>query len=313
MGGAQIGSGKDAKDRSIRPLAGEVNVSHDPADEPRGIQAGAALQHRTESESCNRLADAALGCLLHGAGKVAPEGFAGSVCGSVGSVPSWLLKVSTRRNTAACSARIRSAIPSRATSREVEASASIGRPPGVAMPASLRARPMSGMKGPLEDWICSARVSAALASEAGPGSASTMAESCPEMKADGASTQRLSTMGKAPAAPKACTRSGAGLSATTTIGPWRDMSPRGWIAKARKSSHTPLMSRQRNLDKAGYAPKASVTSGLTPILTRALRKASPSSAAPARRWPDRASGRAAMRPPLSISVIRRCSSRKAKR
>jgi hypothetical protein len=39
----------------------------------------------------------------------------------------------------------------------------------------------------------------------------------------GASAHLASTMGKAPAAPSASTRSVAGFSATTIIGPWSDM------------------------------------------------------------------------------------------
>jgi hypothetical protein len=86
------------------------------------------------------------------------------------------LKVSIRRNTVACSERMRSAPRNRATKRLAEASTSIGNPPGIANPASPRVRPMSGMKGPLRVWICNPSMRAALGSDAGPGSASTMAE-----------------------------------------------------------------------------------------------------------------------------------------
>src|SRR4051812_27061626 len=111
------------------------------------------------------------------------------------------------------------------------------------------------MNGPLRVWICSPSVSAALGSEAGPGSASTIAEGCTEMKAEGASVQQLSTTGKAPAAPKASTRSGAGLSVTTTIAPCRDMTARDRRLMSRNPSQPPLMGRQQHRDKARSCAK----------------------------------------------------------
>ena len=59
MRGAQIGLGEHREDRIVGFAAGEIDLAHQPADEPRGIEADAAVV-AVEREARDRQADAAL-------------------------------------------------------------------------------------------------------------------------------------------------------------------------------------------------------------------------------------------------------------
>ena len=132
-----------------------------------------------------------------------------------------------RRSTVACSARTRSADCSRAISRSMGSEASLGKAVATAASRSASTRAITGTTGPSMAAISWQMVSASAAFGGGPGSAMTMAAGSMVSKAAGISAQLASTMGKAPAALSAATRSAAGLSATTIIGACRDMAGGG--------------------------------------------------------------------------------------
>jgi hypothetical protein len=106
-----------------------------------------------------------------------------------------------------------------ATGSEASAGSAIGRAGSWPLPVKA----IVGTIGPVAVAICrhSMRDEDSLGSA--PDSAMTTADGLTDTKAVGASVQLASMMGKAPAAASAATRSAAGCSATTIIGPWSDM------------------------------------------------------------------------------------------
>src|SRR5579862_1792193 len=114
---------------------------------------------------------------------------------------------------------------SRAVSRSTGNEASLGRAIGTAASASASTRAMIGTIAPLAVAACRQSMRAADSLGGAPGSAMMMAAGLTEMKAVGASAQLVSMMGNAPARLRACTRSGAGRSATTMSGPCSDITP----------------------------------------------------------------------------------------
>src|SRR5208282_5803438 len=72
MSGAQIGLGEDGKNRIVGFAAGEIDLPHQPAQEPRRIDADAAIAP-LEAEARDRKADAAFLRLVDGAVEIAPE------------------------------------------------------------------------------------------------------------------------------------------------------------------------------------------------------------------------------------------------
>ena len=82
---------------------------------------------------------------------------------------------------------------------------------------------MTGTIGPFAVAICRQSMRAADSLGGAPGSAMMTAAGLTATKAVGASAHLVSTIGKAPAALSASTRSAAGFSATTMIGPCSDM------------------------------------------------------------------------------------------
>src|SRR5664279_2141704 len=93
---------------------------------------------------------------------------------------------------------------------------------------------------PLAVAICRQSMRAADSSGGAPGSAITTAVGLTETKAVGASAHVVSMVGKAPAATSASTRSVAGLSATTIIGPCSDMGARGYSLRAHDLVRKPV-------------------------------------------------------------------------
>ncbi len=107
----------------------------------------------------------------------------------------------------------------RAISRSTGSDASADSAIGMAASWSPWAIAIVGTIGPLTVAICRHSMREEDSLGGGPGSAITTAAGLTATKAVGASAHLASTMGKAPAAPSACTRSVAGFSATTIIGP----------------------------------------------------------------------------------------------
>ncbi len=72
MGGAQVGLGENREDRVVGFAAGEIDLAHQPADQPRRVEAGAAVG-AVEGEARDRKADAAFLGVVDGAVEIAPE------------------------------------------------------------------------------------------------------------------------------------------------------------------------------------------------------------------------------------------------
>src|SRR5476651_2235659 len=105
---------------------------------------------------------------------------------------------------------------------------------------------MVGTIGPFTVAICRQSIREEASLGGGPGSAMTTAAGLTATKAVGASAHLASTMGKAPAALSAATRSVAGFSATTINGPCSDMGART-LTKMRDPNERLLILRQRRL------------------------------------------------------------------
>ena len=73
VGAAQVGFGESREDGAILLPAGEIDVAHQPAEQARGIDMGAAVGDAFEREARDRERAAAVLGLLNGAVEVAPE------------------------------------------------------------------------------------------------------------------------------------------------------------------------------------------------------------------------------------------------
>src|ERR1035437_5404259 len=109
---------------------------------------------------------------------------------------------------------------------------------------------------PLAVAICRQSMRAAASLGGAPGSAITTAVGLTETKAVGASAHVVSMIGKAPAATSASTRSVAGLSAATLIGPCSDMGRvRPCDEKVRATRGGRLAPGQRNKENQAEFPR----------------------------------------------------------
>ena len=72
--GTQIGFGEHREDRIIRLAAGEIDLAHQPGDQARGVDTGAAIA-ALERKSRDRQADAALFRFVDRTVEIAPERF----------------------------------------------------------------------------------------------------------------------------------------------------------------------------------------------------------------------------------------------
>ena len=66
MGVAQVGVAEREQDRAVVLPAGEIDVAHEPADQTRGIDAGAPVERFVEREAGERQTDAARAGVLDG-------------------------------------------------------------------------------------------------------------------------------------------------------------------------------------------------------------------------------------------------------
>ena len=141
--------------------------------------------------------------------------------------------------------RIRSAERSRAISRSVESSSAIANALGIAGVLSFSISAITGMTGPPRvsmHWVTARRCRG---DGVPSGSATASATGWISAMAAGASAQRVSMIGKAPALLSTSIKSAAEFSATTTIGPRSAMvnkpvvqgqtrNPRRWLLTNRQ-------------------------------------------------------------------------------
>ena len=165
-----------------------------------------------------------------------------------------------RRKTVPCSARMRDAAASRRAIAAAGALADMASASGTRLAPSSRRRAMTGVNGPLPLFSLSTSACAcSLArSPSLQGSASTTPAGSTEATAAAASGQPASTIGKAPAARKASTTSGAGLSATTRNGPCSAMAGYEFEDESLNHARALLMGRQR---PAQAAPAWAIPAG----------------------------------------------------
>src|SRR6516164_7383653 len=126
--------------------------------------------------------------------------------------------VRERRNTVACRVRMRSAERSRAISRSVELSSAIGSALGMAGLRLLSTSAIIGVTGPPRVSMHSITAPTCSGDGAPCGSAMASATGWISAMAAGASAQRVSAIGKAPALRSTSIKSAAEFSATTTMG-----------------------------------------------------------------------------------------------
>src|SRR5499427_10411619 len=156
------------------------------------------------------------------------------------------LAVRERRNTVACRVRMRSAERSRAISRSVESSSAIGSALGMAGLRLLSTSAIIGVTGPPRVSMHSITAPTCRGEGAPCGSAMASATGWISLTAAGASAQRVSTIGKAPALPSTSIKSAAEFSATTTMGPSSAMTTSRCAGVRRYLRRGLLTARQQN-------------------------------------------------------------------
>ena len=270
-------------------------ADHDAVDVARGEMLGGGL-HAERAQHLDALAD---GDAERGIERAAAGDQHGRVVERVADRQRRQLAAMRARRSRSGAARWRAA---RARAWPIAGARSAARPaarhrpaarPGWRHPARPARARWSARSGRLAVAICRQSMRAEDSIFGAPGSAITTAAGLTATKAVGASAHLASTMGKAPAAPSASTRSVAGLSATTMIGPCSDM---GYARDRYKQAQTLtgglLIAASTNDGRSGGIglPGARKASGNQRIdAARSAMRHAPLTGparAPARRWPS---------------------------